>query len=68
MEDNEVDEKKTISSPKDLNVESINCSKCKKTISSGQYYVRSILTGEITCSDCDDNRILIKGENFYSID
>ncbi len=44
------------------------CSKCKRVIQPGEYYVVDILSNEITCSECDDNRILVKGENFFSID
>ena len=44
------------------------CSKCKRIIQPGEYYVEDILSDEITCSECDDNRILVKGEAFFSID
>jgi len=44
------------------------CSKCKRVILPGEYYIEDILSNVITCSDCDDNRILIKGDNFFSID
>ena len=44
------------------------CSRCKRVIQPGEYYVEDILTDEITCSECDDNRILTKGEAFFSID
>ena len=44
------------------------CSKCKRVIQPGEYYVEDILSDEITCSECDDNRILVKGEAFFSID
>ncbi len=44
------------------------CSKCKRVIQPGEYYVEDILSDKITCSECDDNRILIKGEAFFSID
>ena len=44
------------------------CSKYKRVIQPGEYYVEDILSDKITCSECDDNRILIKGEAFFSID
>ena len=44
------------------------CSKCKRAIQPGDYYVEDLLTDNITCSECDDNRILVKGENFFSIE
>ncbi len=44
------------------------CSKCKRVILPGEYYVEDILSDEITCSECDDNRVLLKGETFFSID
>ncbi|MHA1490092.1 MAG: hypothetical protein ACTSRI_10605 [Promethearchaeota archaeon] len=44
------------------------CSKCKRIIQLGEYYVEDILSDKITCSECDDNRILVKGEAFFSID
>ncbi|MHA1380773.1 MAG: hypothetical protein ACTSRG_20595 [Candidatus Helarchaeota archaeon] len=44
------------------------CSKCKKIIQPGEYFVEDILSDKITCSECDDNRILVKGEAFFSID
>ena len=44
------------------------CSICKRSILPGEYYVEDILSDEITCSECDDNRILVKGDNFFSID
>ena len=44
------------------------CSKCKKVIQPGEYYVEDVLSDKITCSECDDNRILVKGETFFSID
>lgn len=44
------------------------CSKCHRVISRGEYYVRDILTKEITCMDCDDNRIYVNNENFMAID
>ncbi len=44
------------------------CSKCKRVIFPGEYYVEDIISDEITCSECDDNRILVKGEIFFSID
>lgn len=44
------------------------CLKCKRVIQPGEYYVEDILTNKITCSECDDNRILVKGEAFFSID
>lgn len=57
---------------KETNLDSVGqkpiCSKCKREIQSGEFYVRSILSGELTCSYCEDNRILIQGDNFFSID
>ena len=44
------------------------CSKCNKEINKGEFFIRSVLSGEIICSTCDDNRVIIKGENFFSID
>lgn len=53
----------------DLDKEDVKvCSKCKRVIQPGEYYVEDILSDEITCSECDDNRILVKGEAFFSID
>ena len=46
----------------------IQCSKCDRIISNGEYYTRDILTKEITCMDCEDNRIYINDENFVAID
>ena len=42
------------------------CFKCKRIISPQEYYVESILTGKIICSDCDED-LLITGDIFYSI-
>ncbi|TFF94574.1 MAG: hypothetical protein EU544_04315 [Promethearchaeota archaeon] len=63
----EKDEIKKRTTEIDRNEEKI-CSKCKRAIQPGEYYIEDILTDEITCSDCDDKRILVKGEAFFSID
>ena len=40
------------------------CSICGKKIHSGEFYSTSIITGKITCSDCDKG-VLIKGDLLY---
>lgn len=46
----------------------IICSVCGREISLKEHYVQDIITGEITCEVCEDNRLLLKGENFFSIE
>ena len=46
----------------------ISCSKCNRNIPPKEHYIQDALSGEITCAECEDNRILIKGDNFFSID
>jgi DNA-directed RNA polymerase subunit RPC12/RpoP len=43
------------------------CSICGRKIPSGEFYSKSIITGKITCSNCD-NGVLVKGDLLFSID
>jgi len=45
-----------------------SCSICNKEIIPGQFYVRDIITNDIICSECDDGKVPIKGDNLVSID
>jgi DNA-directed RNA polymerase subunit RPC12/RpoP len=40
------------------------CSLCERKIPSGEYYSKSIITGKISCSNCDKG-ILIKGDLLF---
>jgi len=44
------------------------CSACHKKILPGQYYIRDVISNEITCSNCDDGQAPIKGDILISID
>lgn len=46
----------------------IVCSKCHRVLSKGEFYNRDIISKEITCIDCQDNRILVNSENFVAVD
>ena len=46
----------------------VHCSKCDKLIPNGEYYTRDIITKEVTCMDCEDNRIYVNDENFVALD
>jgi len=50
------------------NIQKIICSICHKEISSGQYYIRDIVSSEIICSNCDDGQAPIKGDILLSLD
>ena len=58
---------KTKDSLKDKQI-GVTCSSCGRTIPPKEHYVQDVLNGEITCGDCEDNRLLLKGETFFSID
>ncbi len=45
-----------------------HCSTCHKKILPGQYYIRDVISNEITCSNCDDGQAPIKGDILISID
>lgn len=45
-----------------------HCSTCHEEILPGQFYVRDIISNEITCSNCDDGQAPIKGDVLISID
>ncbi len=40
------------------------CSMCGKKIPSGEYYSKSIISGKITCSNCDKG-VLVKGDLLF---
>ncbi len=42
----------------------LTCSKCGRNIPSGEFYSKSIISGKITCFDCDKG-ILIKGDLLF---
>jgi len=44
------------------------CSACHKKLLPGQYYIRDVISNEITCSNCDDGQAPIKGDILISID
>jgi len=44
------------------------CSKCQKIIRAGEFYSKSILSGEILCDDCDPGLFSPEVENVMSID
>lgn len=46
----------------------IFCSKCQKILSEGEFYNKDIITKDVICIDCQDNRILMNSENFLSIE
>ena len=64
MEKDEIERHTTDLDKKEVKV----CSKCKRIIQPGEYYAEDILSDEITCAECDDNRVLVKGEAFFSIE
>ena len=60
-----VEKTKTLS---DKKKEPVSCSKCGRIIPPKEHYVQDIITGDVTCNECEDNRLLLKGETFFSID
>ena len=40
------------------------CSVCGKKIPPGEYYSKSIISGKITCTNCD-KAVLVKGDLLY---
>lgn len=63
----EKDEIKKETTKGTLNGELI-CSKCHKSLSKGDFYNLDVISKEITCIGCQDNRILIDNENFLAIE